>query len=94
MLPWLVSADTASFDAEATASVPVVVDLWAPWCGPCRMGSPALEELARAFAGRVTLVEVDVDTAPETARRFHVQAVPPSERLSRSVRLAAPAVCR
>lgn len=58
------------------APIPVLLDLWAPWCGPCRMVSPALEELARTFAGRIKLVKVDVDTAQQTARRFGVQAVP------------------
>ncbi len=63
-------------DIADRAAVPVLLDLWAPWCGPCRMVSPALEELARTFAGRIKLVKVDVDTAPQTAQRFAVQAVP------------------
>ena len=60
LLPWLVEADTATFDAEATASVPVVVDLWAPWCGPCRMIAPVLEDLAARHAGHVKVVKVNV----------------------------------
>ena len=56
--------------------VPVLVDLWAPWCGPCRMVSPALEQLATERAGQLKLVKVDVDKAPAISQRFTVQAVP------------------
>jgi thioredoxin 2 len=75
-LPWLAEADRASFDAETTASVPVVVDFWAPWCGPCRMVSPALERLAEAHAGRMKVVKLNVDDAPDIAARFGVQGIP------------------
>src|SRR5918997_989778 len=61
-LPWIADADDTSYDDVAVSSaLPVIVDLWAEWCGPCRMVSPALENLARAFAGTVKLVKVDVD---------------------------------
>jgi len=75
-LPWLVDADEATFEAELRASVPVLVDLWAPWCGPCRMMAPALEQLARERAGRLKVVKVDIDRAPGVARRFGVQGIP------------------
>jgi thioredoxin 2 len=56
--------------------VPVVVDLWAPWCGPCRMVSPVLAQLATDLAGRIKLVEVNVDESPKIQLRFGVQAIP------------------
>jgi thioredoxin len=61
--------------AEA-APVPAVVDLWAPWCGPCRRVSPALEQVATEMAGQVKLVKVNVDESPRIQQRFSVQAVP------------------
>jgi thioredoxin 2 len=76
VLPWLVSADGASFDAEASASVPVVVDFWAPWCGPCRMIAPVLEDLATRHAGELKVVKVDVDVEPGLAARFHARSIP------------------
>lgn len=54
----------------------MLVDLWATWCGPCRMVSPALEQLAQERAGSLKKVKVDVDAAPQISRRFTVQAVP------------------
>jgi thioredoxin 2 len=76
-LPWIADADDATFGAVAeAASVPVIVDLWAPWCGPCRMVSPALEQLARDLAGQVKLVKVNVDASPQISQRFGVQAIP------------------
>jgi thioredoxin 2 len=76
-LPWIADADDRTFaEVVDQAGLPVLVDLWAPWCGPCRMVSPVLEQLARRFAGRLKLVKVNVDEAPGVARRFAVQAVP------------------
>jgi thioredoxin 2 len=76
LLPWIVQADAESFDSETTASVPVLVDFWAPWCAPCRMVTPLVERLARDHAGRLKVVELDVDGAPEIAARFAVQGIP------------------
>jgi thioredoxin 2 len=75
-LPWLVDADGGSFDAETQASVPVLVDFWAPWCGPCRMVSPSLENIARKRAGDVKVVKVNTDTEPALAQRYRVQGIP------------------
>ena len=76
-LPWIADAgdDTFAEIAEA-ASLPVIVDMWAPWCGPCRMVSPALEQLATDLAGQIKLVKVNVDDSPKLSQRFGVQAIP------------------
>jgi thioredoxin 2 len=76
-LPWIVDADDDTFAEVAEAStLPVVLDLWATWCGPCRSVSPVLEQIARDMAGRIKLVKVDIDKAPALARRYAVKAVP------------------
>ncbi|HZA09679.1 thioredoxin [Mycobacterium sp.] len=76
-LPWIASAGDQDFaDVVEKSPVPVLVDLWASWCGPCRMVSPALEQLATERAGQLKLVKVDVDAAPSISQRFTVQAVP------------------
>jgi thioredoxin 2 len=76
-LPWIVDAGDDNFAAIAeAASVPVLVDLWAPWCGPCRMVSPALEQLATELAGQLKLVKVNVDDSPGLQQRFSVQSIP------------------
>jgi thioredoxin 2 len=75
-LPWVVDADDDTFAAETAASVPVVVDFWAAWCGPCRMISPVLEDLAKRHAGHLKVVKVDVDANPSLATRFRAQSIP------------------
>ncbi len=76
-LPWVVEAGDADFSAIAEqAGVPVLVDFWAVWCGPCRMVSPVLDKLAHERAGHIKLVKVDVDQTPQLSARFDIKAVP------------------
>ncbi len=75
-LPWVAQATDASFGAVVDTTQLVLLDLWAPWCGPCRMVAPVLEQLATQYAGRVKVVKVNVDDNPATAQRFGAQSIP------------------
>jgi thioredoxin 2 len=75
-LAWLVDADRETFEAETTASVPVLVDFWAAWCGPCRMVAPVLEQMAKQHSGHLKVVKVDVDANPELAAKYEARSIP------------------
>jgi thioredoxin 2 len=75
-LPWLVNATDATFGHEARSSVSILVDLWAPWCGPCRVVGPILENLSREYAGRIKVVKVNVDENPGLAQQFQATSIP------------------
>jgi thioredoxin 1 len=72
-----VAVTEQNFDSEVLQSnVPVLVDFWAGWCGPCRAIAPAIEEIATEYGGRLKVVKVDVDENQEIAERYGVQSIP------------------
>lgn len=72
-----ISVTDETFDAEVKNSVvPVVVDFWAEWCGPCKQIGPALEELSSEMAGKVKIAKIDVDSNPNTAASMGVRGIP------------------
>ena len=85
----------AAFDAAlATSVLPLVVDFWAPWCGPCRMVAPELERVARAHAGRWLIVKVDTEAQPELGERFGIRSIPTLAVMHRGRELAREAGAR
>lgn len=75
-IPWMVDADDTDFADASDTKLPVLVDLWAPWCGPCRAMAPGLEQVADELVGKLKVVKVNVDDSPRMAARFGAQSIP------------------
>ena len=72
-----VSVTTDSFtDVVETASIPVIVDFWAEWCGPCKMIVPMLEKISNEYAGKILVAKVDIDANPDLAQKFNIRSIP------------------
>jgi thioredoxin 2 len=85
----------AAFDALVTAStLPVVVDFWAPWCGPCHMVAPELRRVAAANAGRYMVVKVNTDALSELGERFRIRSIPTMAVFARGTEIARTAGAR
>ncbi len=75
-LPWIVDATDQSMASALDTKQLVLIDLWAPWCGPCKMVAPVLEQLAAKYAGRIKVVKVNVDDNPRTAQTYDARSIP------------------
>ena len=72
-----INVNTANFKKEVIDSeIPALVDFWAPWCGPCQMIAPQIEELAKAYSGKLKVCKLNVDQAPEVATQYTVMSIP------------------
>ena len=68
--------DSGGFEAASAGSLPLLVDFWAPWCGPCKMVAPELQRVARSNAGRYLVVKVNTDVLTDLAAKFRIQSIP------------------
>jgi thioredoxin 2 len=75
-LPWLVRTGEDDFDAIVRSALPVLVDFWAPWCRPCDIVAPGVEQAAERLAGRLKVVKVDIDRAQDVGGRYGVRSIP------------------
>lgn len=75
-LPWIADSSDATLTSALETNKLVLVDLWAPWCGPCRMVAPVLEKLANRYAGSLKVVKINVDDNPKAASTYDARSIP------------------
>ena len=75
-LPWIADATDATLPVALETNKLVLIDLWAPWCGPCRMVAPVLEKLAARYAGSLKVVKINVDDNPRSAAQYDARSIP------------------
>lgn len=75
-LPWIADTSDAQLASALDTKQLVLVDLWAPWCGPCRMVAPILDKLASRYAGQVKIVKINVDDNPASAQKYDASSIP------------------
>jgi thioredoxin 1 len=77
MADGIIEVDDGSFEAEVLKSdTPVLVDFWAPWCGPCKAIGPVVEDLAKSFSGKIKFAKCNVDNSPVTPSKYGIKAIP------------------
>ena len=72
----ILHVDDASFDSTVKSSARLIVDFWAPWCGPCRMLAPTFEALAKDYKGKIVFAKLDTDESPKTAMALSIHSIP------------------
>jgi thioredoxin len=82
----VIDVNEANFEAEVLKSkIPVLVDIWATWCGPCRIYSPIVDEVSKDYAGKVKFVKIDADENEKIAMKYNVQSIPTTLLMDKGV---------